>query len=267
MSEDQFWKKALAVCAVSGVAALGAWWLLSKSRSNGFGKKVFPDGSVFEGQLVNGIATGHGKLSLDETVSLYGMAASAEGEFKNDLFNGEVVIKFGNGVVFEGDIKSSYTDGKPFPGAFSCDFYANGKLYSPADNSLMVINGLFNEKGLPKDALVRASALDAPDGPVTFDGRMVNGAPQGLCKSLMPDGSLFFGEFENGIRNGKGKLELEDGSFYDGEWLDDKKNGAGVMQYKDGNCYSGTWVDGLWKDGVLKTRNGQKKIEGGKIVG
>ena len=98
------------------------------------GKKTFDDGSVYEGDLVNGKMHGKGKYAFADG-SFY------EGDFVNNRCQGKGKLSYSNGDVHEGDFvdgerngkgKYTYADGRVYIGEFANgNFNGNGKKTYP----------------------------------------------------------------------------------------------------------------------------------------
>lgn len=80
---------------------------------------MYPNGSEYKGQTLNGKRNGKGVFSLKEHNIVY------EGEWKNDLFHGEGKL-FDNGYWYKGRFVDGKKEGK---GEVTCeisDYYFNG---------------------------------------------------------------------------------------------------------------------------------------------
>ena len=95
---------------------------------NGFDKETLPDGSVYEGQFVNGFFDGQGVMT-------YANGQQYKGEFKDGLWDGEGVLLYTDGSKYEGHFEEgqlsgdgmiTYADGSTFKGRFK-----DGEIYVP----------------------------------------------------------------------------------------------------------------------------------------
>lgn len=66
------------------------------------------------------------------------------------------------------------------------------------------------------------------DGGLKYQGKLVNGLPNGPGKITWPNGDFYEGNFKNGKRHGYGKRINMDGSEYTGDYFEDKPHGRGT---------------------------------------
>lgn len=74
-------------------------------KAKSHGKKVYPDGTVYEGGLVGGEAHGEGSLRMPD-------GSSYEGEFVNGSLHGRGILKLPDGACYEGDFVNGKMQGK-----------------------------------------------------------------------------------------------------------------------------------------------------------
>lgn len=85
---------------------------------------------LYKGNLVNGIASGEGVLTLNDK-NLIGGFSSVEGWFKNGKVDGDAMIHFENGDVFKGKFKNGIIQDAPNTytwangDSFECNSYRN----------------------------------------------------------------------------------------------------------------------------------------------
>ena len=82
------------------------------------------------------------------------------------------------------------------------------------------------------------------DGSI-FEGKLVNGLPDGYGKQNFPNGDEYLGYFIKGKRNGTGKMYRPNGYSYHGDFENNKMTGYGVMTYHNGEEYRGQFKNGL----------------------
>ena len=158
------------------------------------------------------------------------------GYVKNGVPNGNGVIRYNNGNVWEGN----WVNGKPFKGD-GFIYYTNAKYEGHIDNSMR--NGQGKYTG---------------DNNLTYNGSWVNDKRDGTGKCEFEDGSIYEGDWKDDIINGQGKMTYKDGSNYEGGWYGDKKHGEGKMTYKDGSNYEGGWYgDKKHGEGKLTDADGK----------
>ena len=180
----------------------------------------FPNGDRYEGEIVNGLASGRGIYS-------YANGDRYEGEFRNDVKNGRGTFFFHNGDRYDGDFREDMIGGK------GRMLYINGNKYvGDFRNGLRYGNGM----------------LCFSNGDV-YRGDFVNDSRTGKGIYIFTDGSKYVGEFMDGKRHGKGKYVFSSGEEYVGDFRNGKKDGEGTCVYPDG-----TRLSGLWKDDKLLRR-------------
>ena len=208
---------------------------IKNGKKHGKGKMIYPDFSIYEGDWVNDMKQGVGRLETADTIFIY------KGQFLNDVFNGDGIYKYGettyegkflNGV-FHGKGKITYPDGKIYQGDWK-DGKANGRGTATAVNGDIYVGDWKDSKkhGKGKET--------SPDGSI-YEGDWKKGYKDG--KGVFKwDGSIYQGDFRADKFNGKGKATY-DGKTYEGDWVDDKKHGKGKLILNDYQTYEGDWVD------------------------
>lgn len=218
--------------------------------SNGNEIKESKPQYVYSGSWKNGIKNGYGKL-ITYIASEQGVDFSTyEGEFKNDLYDGEnSILK----ITYDPIGTFSYT-GKFISGKFS----GYGKLESVGDGISysyegQFSNGDFHGEGIYKEENGYGKVIKKG----TFENsKFIYGIFENYSFSEKPL-SIYNGSFENDIESGKGKIEYF-GNFdeesldwsenkvksYDGEWSNGLPNGQGILIYKNGTSFKGNFRDG-----------------------
>lgn len=90
---------------------------ISGSCTDGFGKYIYTNGYVFEGNFVDSLRVGLGKLNTPAGDSYDGMWAK-------DQFNGQGTYKWADGSKYTGEWKNGVQDG------YGIFFYPNGDKYT-----------------------------------------------------------------------------------------------------------------------------------------
>lgn len=185
---------------------------------SGHGVLTWADGSRYEGQFQNGVRHGQGTLSLP-TGNVY------TGAFQHDAMTGSGRFEWTNGDVYEGDFVDGERTGQ---GAY---FWRNGARYR---------------------------------------GALANGVPHGDGVYEYADGTVYEGQFEDGTKAGFGEL-LQDGTRYRGWFVDDERHGLGHYREKDGTLFKGHFAFGRENGpGVKETPDGELSFEvwdAGRLVG
>jgi hypothetical protein len=232
---------------VAGGAALlaavaGAAWFATRGKT-GKGRKSYPTGEVYEGDLVNGRATGFGtsRTAAGDVVTGY---------WKDDYPCGKCSGVFAFGHTFEGEALDAT--------------HWKGTFHYPQTNVEMDFDGHFDmgSSGLSGSVVIRDES-----GAETFRGTFVNSVPDGdECREVAIDGT-YNGSIRKGERSGRGKLVALNGNSYEGDWDAGRKHGQGDMHYANGERFVGSWKEGQWADGLLHRPDGRvDTVIAGKIV-
>jgi hypothetical protein len=218
-----------------------------KGDPHGWGRYVYADGCVYDGEYNNGKMHGGGTFKFaDGTVYI--------GEYKDDEMHGRGTYKHASGGVYEGEYKDNNMHGR---GTFK---YASGAMYEGEYK-----DGKRNGRGKFKysDGIVynmhgRGTHLYT-QGDV-YEGEWNNNQKHGRGTFTYADGAVYTGEWKDDFKHGKGSYMFARGdAIYEGEYKDDKRNGRGTVKYADGRVYDGEWQDGKmdgrgtakWADGSV----------------
>jgi hypothetical protein len=243
--EEGGWRSSKGLLIAGGAAVLaalaGAAWFATRGKT-GKGRKSYPTGEVYEGDLVNGCANGFGtsRTAAGDVVTGY---------WKDDYPCGKCSGVFAGGHRFEGEaFDATHWKGTfVYPGKVEMDF-----------------DGAFDigSSGLTGRVVIRDES-----GEESFRGTFVNSVPDGDdCREVGIDGT-YTGSIRKGERNGRGKLVGPNGNTYEGDWDAGRKHGSGEMQYANGERFAGSWKEGQWADGLLHRPDGRvDTVMGGKIV-
>ncbi len=220
---------------------IGSLKCVSGNCSKGYGKFVFPSGSVYEGNIVNGNGEGKGKFtSIDgdiyegdfvkgkrEGQGIYKFKSGDVyiGQFANNRRNGKGKITHTNGNIYEGDFVNENKEGQ---GTYS---FKSGQIY---------IGEWRNDKYNGRGKLTRTNGE-------IYDGEWVDNKKTGRGKVTFANGDTYEGNLIDGKFEGQGIYTTKNGDYYTGEWKNNKRNGDGKEYSKATN----TSREGLWKDDVL----------------
>jgi hypothetical protein len=161
-----------------------------------------PDGSVFEGDFVEGEMTGHGKR-------VYPNGASYEGDFFRGEQHGKGKYIYPDGSIYDGYFKERQRCGK---GKLT---FANGDVF---------------EGHFEKHHFHGLSRFVARDGTI-FEGDFENGKRNGHGIEVGADGSKYDGGWKDNLKSGFGVFEGVAQVRYEGEFLEGKALDA--SQYLD----------------------------------
>ncbi|XP_054479703.1 alsin isoform X2 [Anoplopoma fimbria] len=96
----------------------------------------------------------------------------------------------------------------------------------------------------------------------TYEGRWLNGKPNGRGVLKWTDGRIYTGAFKNGLEDGYGEFvapnkTLNKNDHYQGYWKDGKMHGLGTYRYASGEVYDGSFQDSM--------RHGHGMLRSGKL--
>ena len=238
------------------------------------GRHVFPDGSLYDGELVGGKPDGYGErrfVNENLYVGLFRDGRShGQGTFryKSDdrldryvgLWNsgkrhGYGSLYMADGSVFVGEWSNDVmnhgkfrgVDGTLLSGTWRGDSLERGKMRQPSGE---VFTGIFDPEGR-----YLAGSLQAKHGDF-YVGSFREGLYGGHGSLVKVEGGTYVGRFESGLYSGEGILEEIDGRRYVGSFVAGKPHGRGYQrspapgQRAESNevvwvVYSGDWQQGL----------------------
>jgi 1-phosphatidylinositol-4-phosphate 5-kinase len=172
--------------------------------TNGYGLKIWPDGSYLKGNFRGGHLNGYGIKHFGRATEYSG--DTYVGDFKNDVYQGHGVY---NDVSMDIKFSGEWQHGKP-----------NGRGKQ-----------IFGPRSVHPGSYYIGEMKDG-----VFDG-----TGQYI---LGNEGARYVGHFLNGYKSGTGKFTWSDGRSYEGEWLNDQQHGAGTFTFEDGYQYKGMWTNG-----------------------
>ena len=219
----------------------------TNGASHGFGKMIYADGNIYEGNWLNGKRSEKGRLTLT-TGTIY------EGEWADDKRNGHGEItygessSFGHGNVYNGGWKDDEKHGE---GIFSNDsnqskltqIWENGILVDAYGDGVLSIEE-FSVLCYEEDKYYRTEYN------MIYSGEIKNNIPNGQG-TIQFDGDFesdckYIGNWKNGAFDGYGELSYND-YVYEGEWKEGKYHGQGklIFNNESDSKYIGNWKDGL----------------------
>ncbi len=238
---------------------------LVDEKFNGQGKLLWPDYSTYEGEFENGQFHGKGKITKYRSFSY-------EGDFIRGEMTGFGILSYSKDRTYTGEIKDGLMNGKGklnfkgaiYEGGFRDDeFHGQGKLtyeygaeYEGEFDTGALLKGSFSDKEGTKYQGDFKDWSYHGDGTLTnaegekYVGNFSYGILTGNGEHFKKDGTYYKGKFEYGEYQGFGRLELKNGDVYEGEFSYGRYNGKGKIEYSSP-------VDGLsgrsgtWKYGKL----------------
>ncbi len=175
----------------------------------------YSDGSVYEGELIDNIRSGFGKLT-------YANGDEYTGMFVNDKKNGQGTIVYKNGDKYEGN----FIDGKRSGNGLLT--YADGSTY----------NGNF-ENDRKNGYGVMTSVGDSE-----YKGNFTDDIKNGEGEQIFANGDRYVGNYENDLRNGQGTYYFANGDKYEGSFKNSQIHGEGTYTWATGRVHSGTFENG-----------------------
>ena len=216
----------------------------------GKGKRVYPNGSVYEGDFTDGVRHGQGKM-------VYLGGNVYDGEWKCGATHGHGKIVYADGGYYEGSFENDVPHGD-----------GHGKLHYASSG--------YYEGELNRGVQHGQGKMVYADGNV-YEGAWDNGRAHGHGKIVYAHGGHYEGSFENDVPRGEGKMVYENGNVYEGAWQRGMANGHGQLRYANGTFYEGNFENNepqgqgkqVYKDGVVYEYEGEmnkgKKHGKGKV--
>ena len=185
-------------------------------RANGKGKMTYKDGRILEGNWLNNLPHGEGKMIDAKGNLIY------EGNYALGKLHGKGKIYYNNGDRYEGDFFESKKQGQ---GIFT---FKNNEIYEGA-----FLNNLFHGKGKMKYI----------SGTV-YEGAFENNYENGQGKITSSGGDVYEGIFTKGKCNGQGTVNYKNGDKYNGELISMVVGGVpvrlkGKTIYANGDFFEG----------------------------
>lgn len=206
----------------------------------GEGRIEWPDGSYYEGTVINGVRHGRGLYYHPQPEEFY-----YEGEWANGLFEGKGICYYGpKGCQhrYEGEFVGGLREGE------GKMYYGTGNTYTGKwKNNLRDGHGKFiwAETG-------SYYIGDFKEGKMDGRGEIVYAFSAATPSVQFVQANRYLGQFEDSQRSGRGIFYYANGAVYNGEWMDNKKNGNGVYTSRDGRVYHSEFQNGsIFEDGQL----------------
>lgn len=198
---------------------------------------TLPDGAVYEGDMVNGVIQGQGRM-------LWNNGDSYEGSFQNGLFHGQGLMVGVGGSSYEGQFAEGaitgigtmvYSDDEQYTGEFQYSRkHGKGILKSFATE----YQGDFFE-----DKYHGKGKFTDEQGNV-YEGEFQDGEFHGQGNYVGTDGRKYTGEFVEGMFTGEGSYSDEQGTRYEGGFNDWIYHGKGNLTDEKGDQYIGLFEHG-----------------------
>ena len=211
---------------------------LNRQAKNG--RHIFPDGSIYEGELVMGKPNGYGVHELAN-------GDAFEGQHKDGLAHGHGTRRYKSNpeiVQYVGNWKSGKRDGfgtlilsdsSRMVGDWENDYFHFGEFLG---SNGLVMTGKW-EKEFLEEGFVRS--VDGTE----FTGEFMNDGSFKQGTYLDVNGDRYTGYFKNNNFHGFGILRKKNGTLYTGTFKDGVYSSYGILRESDDSVYSGEFKNGL----------------------
>ncbi|MFT5658079.1 MAG: hypothetical protein ACI9KN_001358 [Gammaproteobacteria bacterium] len=227
------------------------------------------DGAVYDGDLVDGIIEGKGRM-------VWPNGDRYEGNFLDGLFHGQGKYEWHEGASYQGEFKLGeksgvgamlYANKDTYTGEFGNGDFKGSGTYTTADNRIYrgdFLAGQFSGQGEYSDEVGNKHVGSFKDWVYQGQGENTNvyqdrtignfidGELEGQGEFYGEDGSTYKGEFKQGIFSGAGLYTSAAGDIYEGQFEYGRYHGRGTLSYAkplDGRIR----VSGIWRNGSLVT--------------
>ena len=205
---------------------------------NGYGIKIFGDGSKYVGNFKNTDWNGYGTMT-------YSDGSKYVGNWKGGNYNGYGTFTWPEGRKYVGNWKdndkSGYgtmtyaTDGAKYVGNWKDNQKSGYGTETYSDGSKYVGNF--------ESGIIHGYGTFTYDGN-KYVGNWEWGSESGYGTKTYSDGGKYVGNWKNSFRNGYGTETYSDGSKYVGNWKGGIIHGYGTYINKSGCEFSGEWIEG-----------------------
>ena len=185
------------------------------NNRNGYGIRLFNDGTKYEGEWEKNDFTGYGRI-IKSNGDLY------EGNFNKGKICGFGIVKKLNGYVYKGEFINGMKNG-----------------YGIEENENYEYKGEFI-----KDIRNGKGKLYLKKNKEIYEGEFNQGKINGIGIFYYKNGDIYEGQFKNGKMNGKGLFKWKSGEEYYGDYINGIKEGKGIYKYLNGKIYEGQFWNG-----------------------
>jgi len=246
------------------------WRLGDDGRIHRERRKQYPNGDVYEGELVEGRRDGKGKLTTTKG-KIY------SGHFYQGLFHGHGELTWSSSFHEDG----KKVNGRKFIGSFCkgrrngfgeyFDGFGNVWKGTWKDDCFTGQGILVKKNGEEWEGFWLKGRLNCKNGKVVFsngdkyEGPVRFNQIHGEMGSYQYAGSggSYIGQYHQNVKHGSGIRRFLDNSVYQGDFVDGKQCGKGMMLYSSGprKQYQGDWKDGMFEGEGELTYNEESSIK------
>jgi hypothetical protein len=198
-------------------------------------KYVYDNGTVYEGQIRNGLYHGEGnKITFPDGTTYRGSFIDGviQGEGQYTAINGDTYQGLFSNNKYKGYGKYTYVNGDVIEGEFD----GNSLV---ADSVIYVKIKATNETKYMKGKDWNREIMGVNTYSFNFDKTRFNGT----ADIVFRDGTHYKGSISNNTFNGQGEITYIDGSKYKGNWVSDQKTGRGTFTYANNTKYDGYFLN------------------------
>lgn len=198
----------------------------------GEGKVSWPNGDLYQGQLVKNKRHGHGEL-------IWANGQRYRGAWVDDAPQGKGAMRFANGDQYDGELvagepqgkgKMQFASGDSFDGQFSRGNPAGLGVYRWASGQTYEGPWQGGPEGRGKMVFANGNR---------YDGDLRRGLPDGEGKLVYVSGDVYEGSFKQGVPHGQGRFQWKSGDAYQGDWHEGRKHGLGRFEWSNGDAWEG----------------------------
>eukprot|EP01097_Dermamoeba_algensis_P007389 TRINITY_DN465_c0_g2_i1.p1 TRINITY_DN465_c0_g2~~TRINITY_DN465_c0_g2_i1.p1 ORF type:complete len:633 (-),score=89.32 TRINITY_DN465_c0_g2_i1:151-2049(-) len=247
----------------------------SYGNFHGFGRLIYSNGNIYEGEFNHGFRHGNGSIYFTNGDSYIG-------QFHQNQRHGLGVYRFAKtGCLYSGE----YMEGKRH-GRGIFEFQQHPRHRHDQKNH----QGEESAHPDENDDLNEYPGLDITEGDLgnqknVYEGEFQNGKAHGYGKLTFSTGDVYLGffhsnhihgtgvfidrfgnryegEYKYGKRSGRGKFLAVSGAIYEGDFLDGVMEGKGIYIFPSNDKYEGDFMDGEFHGYGIYSFTEGRKLEG-----
>lgn len=229
------------------VTGLLAWDNTAKGYT-GRGRFDWPNGDIYDGDMLRGLRHGQGKF-------IWRNGQEFVGQWMNGKAIGQGTLKLSNGDVYEGSIEDGVPDGSGAMRYASGDHYL-GDIRQGQPHG----KGVYTWVNTQRCDCVWVNGVAMGVGKLTYangnqyQGALAAGQPEGKGQLNFATGEVYQGTFVAGEFDGEGTYRWPNGDEYVGGWKAGRKEGRGAMTWSKGERWEGTYKNDEQAEGQLIRR-------------
>lgn len=229
------------------VTGLLVWDNTAKGYT-GRGRFDWPNGDIYDGDMLRGLRHGQGKF-------IWRNGQEMVGQWMNGKAIGQGTLKLSNGDVYEGSVEDGVPDGSGTMRYASGDHYLGDiRQGQPHGKGVYTwVNGQRCDCVWVNGVAMGVGKLTYANGN-QYQGALAAGQPQGKGQLNFATGEVYQGNFAAGDFDGEGTYRWPNGDEYVGGWKAGRKEGKGAMTWSKGERWEGTYKNDEQAEGQLIRR-------------